>query len=211
MRATTRITGNATGIARGGTAGVPDLRPVTRVRAGKRRLTFALGVAAGLLALSAPAAVASTQPTALLDAAATPPAKTASAQLVIGQLNPYTTRSYKLAAPYGGCVFSVGDRYEGPGGAAVGMAAISCPSPHTYRVLVYLDFHDYANGKEYTYRHNVKGTPYYNYNAGVWSGCATSVWAYWTTYAKISIDGNPYSGFFKSDSNQYYSAGPNCP
>jgi len=186
-------------------------QPATRVRSGIGRFIFAVGVAAGLLAVGVPAALASPQPAvAPRAAAAIAAAQTPSAQLVIGELNPYTARSYKLSASYSGCIFSVGDRYEGTGGAAVGMAVISCPTPHTYRVQVYLDFHDYANGQEYTYRENANGTPYYNYNVGVWTGCATNVYAYWTTYARISIDGSTYSGFFKSHSNQYYLAGSSC-
>ncbi len=187
-------------------------QPATRVRSGIGRFIAAVGVAAGLLAAGVPAALASPQPAAAQRAAAAiQAAATPSAQLVVGELNPYTARSYKLAAPYGGCTFSVGDRYEGTGGGAVGMAVISCPTPHTYRILVYLDFHDYNNGKEYTYEKNTEGTPYLNYDAWAATGCATNVYAYWTTYAKISIDGTPYSGFFKSESNKYYSAGSSCP
>ena len=182
-------------------------------RNGMKRLAVALGAAAGLLALGVPAAQASTHSAATPSAAAASTASRASGsqQLSVGQLNPYTARYYSLAAPYSGCTFAVGDRYEGSGGAAVGMATISCPSAHTYRVLVYLDYHDYANGQEYTYRSNTRGAPYYEYGLGVWTGCATNVSAYWTTYARISIDGSAYSGFFKSQSNQLYSAGPNCP
>jgi hypothetical protein len=182
---------------------------VPRVRTGAKRLIFTLSAAVCLLALGVPAALAATQPAIVPSAAAL--VMTTSKQPVAGQLNPYTARSYALGGSYSGCVFSAGDRYEGPGGAAVGMATISCPSPHTYRILVYLDYHDYANGREYTYRENVSGSAYYNYGASAWTGCAASVSAYWTTYAKISIDGSPYSGFFKSDSNQFYAAGSSCP
>lgn len=126
--------------------------PLPRLRTGMKRLVFALGAAAGLLALGVPAAQASTHPAVVPSSAAARTAMgTASAQqLIVGQLNPNTARSYPLAAPYSGCTFYVGDSYEGSGGGAVGMATISCPSLHTYRIRVYLDYHDYTNGQEYT-------------------------------------------------------------
>ena len=186
-------------------------QPATRVRRGIGRVVFAVAVAAGLLAVGVPAALASPQsPAAPRTAAAALTAAATPCTPVVGQINPCTAKPYPLPAPYTGCTLWVGDRYEGSNGAAVGETVVSCPTPHTYRFLVYLDYHDYANGQEYTYEENVKGTPYYGYTGGAWTGCATNVQANWTTYAEISIDGNPYSGFYKSDSNEYYSAGSSC-
>jgi hypothetical protein len=185
-------------------------QPAARVRSGIGRVVFAVAVTAGLLAVGVPAALASPQPVAAPHAAAAVSTAATTCTPVVGQINPCTAKPYPLPAPYTGCTLWVGDRYEGTNGAAVGEAVVSCPTPHTYRMLVYLDYHDYANGQEYTYQENVQGTPYYNYDAYVATGCATNVWAYWTTYARISIDGHPYSGFYKSDSNKYYSAGSSC-
>lgn len=178
-----------------------------------KRLILALGTTAGLLALGAPvAAQASTHPAVAPSAAAARPAARAAAaqQLIVGQLNPYTAVPHYLVAPFNGCTFAVGDRYEGSGGGAVGMATISCPSPHTYRIVVYLDYQA-NNGQDYTYRSNTAGTPYYGYSAGVWTGCVTNVSTNWTTYASISIDGSPYSVYFLSGKDKPYAAGPNCP
>jgi hypothetical protein len=175
-----------------------------------KRHILALGTAVGLLALGAPvAAQASTHPTAVPRAARS--ARPAASQgLVIGKLNPQTAVTYDLNAPYAGCTFSVGDRYEGTGGAAVGMAVAGCPSNHTFRILVYLDYETISGG-QYTWRENANGTPYYTSGLSVWTGCGRNLDAYYTTYAKISIDNSPYSGFFESKYEQPYDAGSNCP
>jgi hypothetical protein len=177
-----------------------------------KRLILALGTAAGLLAFGTPmAAQASTHLPAPPRAAAASRSTTNCTTPQVGQMNWCTAKSYPLAAPWNGCYFSVGDRYEGSGGAAVGMAELDCPYGVTGRILVYLDYHDYANGQEYTYTENTHGTPYYGSSVVTWTGCARTIAEYWTTYAKVSINGSPYSAFFKSKDNQYYSAGPNCP
>ena len=179
-----------------------------------KQLTLALVTAAGLLAVGAPvAAQASTNVTAVPKAAwsAKSATRAAAAQaLVIGQLNPYTAVTYHLNAPYTGCTFSVGDRYEGTNGAAVGMAVANCPSYHTFRILVYLDY-ETTSGGQYTWQKNVSGTPYYTYNLGVWTGCGRNLDANYTTYASISIDGSPYSGLFQSGYEKSYNAGSSCP
>ena len=127
-----------------------------------------------------------------------------AATLQIGELNPYTANDWQL----GSCYFDVGDRYEGSGGAAVGMATISCPTEHTYRIRVFLD--DYWNGKTYTEKENVNGTPQYGYKASVFTGCAVNTYQpYWITYAQVSVDGGAYTGFYTSPYGSY-SAGPYC-
>lgn len=174
-----------------------------------KRLILALGTTAGLLALGAPVAAQASTHAAVAPNAAGARAATAQ-QLIVGQLNPQTAITYYLVAPFNGCTFSVGDRYEGSGGAAVGMATINCPSPHTYRIVVYLDYQA-NNGQDYTYLSNTAGTPYYGYGESAWTGCVTNVSTKWTTYASISIDGSPYSVYFLSGKDKSYSAGPNCP
>jgi hypothetical protein len=179
-----------------------------------KRIILALGTAAGLLAVGAPvAAQASTNISTAPKAAwsATKATRAAAAQgLVVGQLNPYTAVTYYLNAPYAGCTFSVGDRYEGSNGAAVGMAVADCPSYHTFRILVYLDY-ETTSGGQYTWQNNVSGTPYYTYDLGVSTGCGRNLDANYTTYARISIDGSPYSGLFQSGYEEPYNAGSSCP
>jgi hypothetical protein len=168
-----------------------------------KRLILALGAAAGLLALGAPAVAQASQAAAATQTAPEHVALTA-ATLQVGDLNP----AFAYDWPLGSCYFDVGDRYEGSGGAAVGMATISCPTEHYYRIKVYLD--DYWNGNTYTEEENVNGTQQYGYKASVYTGCAENTYQpYWITYAEVSIDGGPYTGFYNSP-YEPYSAGPYC-
>lgn len=168
-----------------------------------KRLILALGAAAGLLALGAPAVVQAPQAVAATRTVPEHVTLTA-ATLQVGALNPATAYDW----PLGSCYFDVGDRYEGSGGAAVGMATISCPTEHYYRIKVYLD--DYWNGKTYTEAENVNGTSQYGYKASVNTGCVENTYQpYWITYAQVSIDGGPYTGFYNSP-YEPYSSGPYC-
>jgi hypothetical protein len=194
--------------------GPMDMAPATARKAGGRvrRLALAVTAAAGLLAFCAPvAAQASARPAAVPGAARTarPTATAATAQgLVVGQLNPSTAAYVNLAAPYTGCTLWIGDRYEGAGGAAVGMAEIQCPTYHTYRVQVYLAYQT-ASGP-YFWQQNLNGTPIYGTGSDVWTGCGRNLSASYTTYARVSIDGSSYSPWWYGQTLGY-SAGPNCP
>lgn len=184
-------------------------------RKGVKRLILAVTAAAGgLLAFCVPvAAQAATHTTVTPTVAwsAKAPAKEVAAQgLVVGELNPYTELTYHLSAPYAGCTFSVGDRYEGNGGAAVGMAVANCPSSHTFRILVYLAY-ETTSGGQYTWQQNVNGTPYYTSGLSVWTTCGRNLDANYTTYARISIDNSAYSGYFQSGYEKPYNAGSSCP
>jgi hypothetical protein len=179
-----------------------------RARGGRRRrLALAISVAAGLLALGAPAA-AHASTSAASSAAVTRTVSAASA-LQVGDLNGVIP--WALTGAYAGCYFDVGDRYEGnPGGAAVGMAKISCPTPHYYRIKVYLDYT--VNGTPYTASENVNGTLYYGYSASVPTGCVENVSEpHWITYAQFSIDNLPYSNVWATYGGiGPYAAGPYC-
>jgi hypothetical protein len=172
-----------------------------------KRLILAVSAAAGLLALGAPvAAQASSHPApnaAAVTRTAPEHVTLTAATLQVGDLN----GAYDW--PLGSCYFDVGDRYEGnPGGAAVGMATISCPTEHTYRIKVFLDYWNGSN--TVTATENVNGTPQYGYKASVATGCDENVYhPYWITYAQVSIDGDPYSGFYNSPYGSYQ-AGPYC-
>jgi hypothetical protein len=131
----------------------------------------------------------------------------AAAPVASAQVNPYTgtAMTYHLNAPYSGCVLTVGDRYEGTGGPAVGEADISCPTSHTYRILVDIYYSAQYNGTQYTVPGNNSGTPYY----GTYDEVYTPAYCgnlYWTVYAWISIDGSPYSGYFASAYSKHYDA-----
>lgn len=131
----------------------------------------------------------------------------AAAPAASAQVNPNTGTAlyYHLNVPYSGCVLAVGDRYEGTGGPAVGEADISCPTSHTYRILVYIYYSTQYNGTQYTVPGNTSGTPYYGTSVDVYTpGYCGNL--YWTIYARISIDGSAFSGYLDSVYSVHYDA-----
>ena len=181
----------------------PGLLPQGRAR--MRGLILALGATAGLLALGVPAAQASTHsagaPTAVAAAHASPTAISPVAS------NGSQKEWYWSSGPYAGCVLWVGDHYRTDGWAA-GEADIKCPTPHTYRLKVYLDYL-LTNGNLRTVEENTAGNPYYGYGYyDVWTGsyCGGGRY-YWTTYASVSFDGGSYSPLYDSQPNKPYQPG----
>jgi hypothetical protein len=189
------------------------------VRSRAKRAALALAAAASLLALSAPiAAHASTRSSALaplvpaVARVSAAPATAAAPRLPAGQFTgsgttctystivaTYECEQYPLAAPYTGCYVQVGD-YQRADRQAQGAAWVGCQSKHTYRVLLYLDVMNSINNPAFTAEEDPSGTP-----VSAAGENDLTLKAYcggparnWETYARISIDGSAYSGYFTS-------------
>jgi hypothetical protein len=117
---------------------------------------------------------------------------------------PYECEQYPLAAPYTGCYVQVGD-HQRPDGWAQGAAWVDCPSKHTYRVLLYLDVMNSINNPAFTAEEDPNGTPVSAVGENdltLKSYCGGPA-RNWETYARISIDGSAYSGYFTSQYGSY--------
>jgi hypothetical protein len=115
-------------------------------------------------------------------------------------------QEYVFGGAYAGCTLWVGDQYR-TDGQAQGEADIRCPSYHTYRMRVYLEFSYYQNGAgQGLLADNVAGTPITSYGEDATTAGVCGYSGYWTTYVSYSIDGSPYSGWYHSTPNSHYPA-----
>jgi hypothetical protein len=198
-------------------ADCPAARPG---RSWAKRAALTLAAGGSVLALSAPiTAQASTRPSvqtplapAAAQASAAPAAAAAAPRLAAGSYTgnggpctfstdvaPYECEQYSLAAPYSGCYVQVGDYYRTDRWAQ-GAAYVGCPAKHTYRMLLYLDVMSSSNKPDFTAVENTNGSPIYGVQENIVTtksycgGPARS----WEMYARISIGGSAYSGYFTS-------------
>jgi hypothetical protein len=115
-------------------------------------------------------------------------------------------QEYVFSGAYAGCTLWVGDQYRADG-QAQGEADIWCPSYHTYRMRVYLEFSYSKTGAgQGLLADNVAGTPVTSYGEDATTGGVCGYSGYWTTYVSYSIDGSPYSGWYQSTPNSHYVA-----
>jgi hypothetical protein len=114
-------------------------------------------------------------------------------------------QEYVFSGAYAGCTLWVGDQYR-TDSQAQGEADIWCPSYHTYRMRVYLEF-SYQNGaSQVPLADNVAGTPITSYGEDATTAGVCGYSGYWTTYVSYSIDGSPYSGWYQSTPYSHYAA-----
>jgi hypothetical protein len=165
-----------------------------------KRLIFALGAAAGLLALGVPAAQASTHasgPTIVSVKPATGISNVASN----GNGKLWTITLSNGAR----CYWEIGDHYMS-NYTASGEADIKCPYAFTYTERVDLDYAYAVNGTNhyggssgwhYFYGAGGQYTDYWMKPGLCWPGSEPTL--YWTTFAWIRFDGGTYKAWSQPD------------